>query len=101
LPNGETIATTCLLIGKFDILAVNLFEFGHTWRFGFAKNADLPRSTHRAYTPVQRQYLLATGIRMTWPLEPPFRSDPFSLLDEVVEAKRQVRTRRPKESSAT
>ena len=30
-PNGTTLATTCLLPGKFDILAVNLFEFVQEW----------------------------------------------------------------------
>jgi hypothetical protein len=60
LPNVEKLETTYLLVGGFDLLAVNLFEFGQEWRFAFAKNEDLPRSTFKGYTPEQRQYLLAT-----------------------------------------
>jgi hypothetical protein len=42
--------TTNLVVGGFDLLAINLFEFGAEWRFAFAKNRDLPRSTFRKYT---------------------------------------------------
>jgi len=84
LPNGETLATTCLVVGEFDLLAVNLFEFGEEWRFAFAKNRDLPRSPSKHYTPEQRQYLLQTTPKITWPLQPPFCSEPFSLLDEML-----------------
>ena len=72
LPNGESVETTCLLVGGFDLLAVNLFEFGQEWRFAFAKNSDLPRTTSSKYTPEQRKFLLATSVRITWPLQPPF-----------------------------
>jgi hypothetical protein len=88
LPNGQTVETTCLVVGKFDLLAVNLFEFGQTWRWGFVKNADLPRSRSKKYTPEQQQYLLATAVKVSWPLEPPFRSEPFSLMDEIIHARR-------------
>lgn len=84
LPNGETLSTTCLVAGEFDLLAVNLFAFGEQWRFAFARNRDLPRSTWKGYTAEQRQYLLATLIEVTWPPKPPFYEDPFPLLDEVV-----------------
>ena len=50
--DGTTLETTCLLTGEFDILAVNLFAFEGQWRFVFAKNADLPRSTYRKYLSV-------------------------------------------------
>lgn len=93
LPNGETVNTTCMLVGKFDLLAVNLFEFGHTWRFAFVKNEDLGKSPSKKYTPAQQQYLLATSVKVTWPLQPPFRDEPFSLLDEIVAAK-QARVKR-------
>ncbi len=88
LPNGKTVETTCLLVGGFDLLAVNLFAFGQRWRFGFAKNVDLPRSNSPKYTPQQRKYLLATSVRITWPLGAPFRDEPFQLLDEIIAAKR-------------
>ena len=58
LPTGETLQTTCLLVGGFDLLAVCIFHFGDAWRFAFAKNVDLPRSEYRRYTPQQRQHLL-------------------------------------------
>jgi hypothetical protein len=84
LPNGERIKTTCLEVGGFDIVAVNLFAFQHQWHFGFALNIDLPRSTHKEYTPEQRQYLLATSMKITWPMQPPFVTDPSLLLDRLI-----------------
>jgi hypothetical protein len=87
LPNGESVETTCLLVGGFDLLAVNLFEFGQEWRFAFAKNSDLPRTTSSKYTPEQRKFLLATSVRITWPLQPPFYEDPFTVLDMIVAEK--------------
>ena len=42
LPGSTELQTACFLAGEFDILAVNLFEFGHRWRFGFIRNHDLP-----------------------------------------------------------
>lgn len=91
LPNGSEIVTTCLLPGKFDILAVSLFEFGQKWRFAFIRNGDLPKSKHRAYTEYQRENLLATSVRLTWPLEPPFVESPFPLLDVIVRERRLQR----------
>lgn len=88
LPNGQKIETTCLLVGGFDLVAVNLFEFGQVWRFAFAKNVDLPRTRSPKYKPKQRQYLLATSVKVTWPLQSPFRDEPFSLLDEILREKR-------------
>jgi hypothetical protein len=84
LPNGERLKTVCLTVGGFDLLAVNLFDFGNEWRFAFVKNCDLPRSTYRKYTPEQRKHLLLTTPKITWPLQPPFRDGPFSLLNELV-----------------
>jgi len=83
LPNGETLATTCLLVGDFDLLAVNLFAFENKWRFAFAKNNELPRSNYKKYTSYQRQYLLATLVTVTWPPRPPLYEDPLPLLDEI------------------
>jgi hypothetical protein len=83
LPNGEQVKTTCLLVGEFDILAVNLFAFREQWDFAFALNRNLPRSTYRGYTPEQQKYLLATSMKVTWPLQPPFVTDPFVLLDRL------------------
>ena len=88
LPDGSTMQTTCLLTGTFDILAVNLFEFGQQWRFAFARNEDLPRSRHKAYTPYQRAKLLATSVPLTWPLKPPFHDNPFGILRQIVRERR-------------
>jgi hypothetical protein len=88
-PNGETLATACLLVGQFDLIAVNLFAFHGDWVFAFAKNEDLPRSTYRDYTEYQREFLLASLMPITWPLQPPYRDEPFTLLDELVEEKKR------------
>lgn len=88
LPNGKTVNTTCLLVNEFDLLAVNLYSFENKWHFAFAKNADLPRSNFRDYTPSQKKYLIATLIGVSWPPQPPFTDDPFSLLDEIVLVKK-------------
>lgn len=93
LPNGSTITTTCLCVGEFDLLAANLFSFEKKWRFIFALNRDLPRSTYRKYRPKQRQYLLASLVPVTWPPEPPFYDEPFRLMDRLVEERvRQAKT---------
>jgi len=82
-PDGTTLETTCLLRGEFDLLAVNLFAFEEKWRFAFVKNKDLPPNTYRKYTETQKDLLLPSLIKVTWPPEPPFRDEPFSLLDEL------------------
>ena len=82
--DGSTLETTCLLAGEFDILAVNLFAFENQWRFAFAKNSDLPRSTFKKYTPQQQSKLLASLVPVSWPPQPPFSDEPFSLMDEML-----------------
>lgn len=84
-PNGETLKTTCLLVGDFDVLAVNIFAFMNEWQFLFAKNSDLPRSTYSKYSPYQRQYLLATSVPVTWPPTHPFYTDPLPLLEQIIQ----------------
>jgi len=88
LPDGQSIETTCLVVGEFDLLAVNLFEFQHEWRFAFARNRNLPRSRYPKYTPEQRDQILATLVEVTWPLKPPFELEPFRLLDEIAAERR-------------
>ncbi len=89
LPNGQRIETTCLLIGGFDIVAVNLFAFREKWEFAFALNRDLPRSTSKKYTAKQQKYLLATSVKVGLPLQQPFVPDPFILLDQLVSEKKK------------
>lgn len=91
LPDGSELATTCLLAGTFDILAINLFEFRQTWDFAFIRNEELPRSRYRAYSETQRQYLLATTVPVDWPLEPPFHDSPFPLLEAIARERRRTR----------
>lgn len=83
-PDKTTLDTTLLLRGEFHLLAVNCFAFGQGWRFAFAKNSDLPRSTWATYTDIQREQLIASLIEVTWPPQPPFTVDPFKLLDELL-----------------
>ena len=62
LPDDSQLQTTNLLVGEFDILSVNCFTFCNQWNFAFARNHDLPRSTFRKYSEVQREHLLATTL---------------------------------------
>ncbi len=84
LPNGKSITTNCLVVGEFDVLAVSLFAFHRTWRFAFARNCDLPRSTWSKYKPWQRRYLLKSSMDITWPLSPPYHEDLFVVLDLIL-----------------
>ena len=79
----RSVETTCLRVGQFDIIAVNLFAFEEHWRFAFALNDDLPRSNYRGYPPALRQQLLATLMPISWPLEPPYIQSPIPLLERL------------------
>jgi len=84
LPNGKRVTTNCLVVNEFDMLAVCLFAFGGQWRFAFALNSDLPRTTWRGYPRAVQRYLLKSGMKISWPLLPPFADEPFGLLDRLV-----------------
>ncbi len=86
LPNGHTVNTTCLAVGEFDIVAVSLYAFGDQWRFAFARNSDLPHPGARSRNVAveDREYLIKTLIDISWPLQPPFSTHIYSLLDEMV-----------------
>lgn len=84
-PDGSTVQTTNLLVGEFDILAANLFAFGNKWKFSFALNRNLEKSRYRKYTEYQQQHLLATMVKVSWPVRKPFVTDIFELLDVLVE----------------
>ena len=83
MPDGSVVETTCLLVGEFDLLAVSLFQYFGEWKYVFAKNSDLPRTTWRGYSEEQRKHLLATTVRINWPPKGIFRADPTALLDEI------------------
>lgn len=86
LPNGHKVNTTCLAVGEFDIVAVSLYAFGDQWRFAFAKNSDLPHpgARSRNVSMEDRKYLIKTLIDISWPLQAPFTTDVYSLLDDMV-----------------
>jgi hypothetical protein len=86
LPNGEGLETTCLVVDEFDLLAVNLFEFGKEWRFAFAKNEDLPRTPYSGYDEEVRKHLLKGTMEIQLPFEEdsPFEKEPWELLEETV-----------------
>ena len=85
LPNGHTVDTTCLAVGEFDIVAVSLYAFGDRWRFAFARNDMLPHPGNRSrhIAAEDQRYLIKTLIDISWPLQPPFTTDVYSLLDQM------------------
>jgi hypothetical protein len=87
LADKEIVETTLLKVGEFDILAAGIFGFRGEWEFGFALNEDLPRSTHGNYSQKVRDQLIASLVPISLPLTSPFVSDPFTLLDILVERK--------------
>lgn len=88
LADGETVATSCLKVGEFDLLAVSLFYFGEKWRYAFIKNSDLPRSAYKGYPQKVREQLIRSNIKIGWPLQSPFCETPFPLLASIVREKR-------------
>lgn len=81
---SKMVETTCLLVGEFDIIAVNLFAFEEKWNFAFALNDDLLRSTFQKYPPAIRRKLLATLMPVSWPLQPPYIASPIPLLEHLL-----------------
>lgn len=86
--DGTVLNTTLLKRGEFDILAVNCFAFGDKWRFAFALNQDLAPSTWSGYTEEQRNQLIASLQKVTWPLRSPFTDD----FDDVLERAYRLKT---------
>ena len=85
--NGERLKTTCLKVGEFDILAVNLFMFKKKWIFAYALNSDLPRSKYKGYSEYALERLLASSMRITWPVQLPFTLDVTHLLNKIAARK--------------
>lgn len=86
LPSGKKLNTTLLLRGEFDILAVNCYGFGQTWRFQFARNKDLPCSSYAKYTQEEQSALISSLIPVAWNPQAPFYTNLKELLDEMLEA---------------
>ena len=91
LPNGMRVNTTSLVVGEFDLLAAGLFAFRNSWDFAFCLNRDLPRTQSDKYPEEAHQYLLKTLVPVSWPIAPPFVSDPFTLLDKLVSERSKKR----------
>lgn len=84
LRGGKKIETTGLLVGEFDVIAVNLFAFEEKWRFAFALNEDLPRSAFQKYPPSIRRQLLSTLVPVSSPLCPPYIESPIPLFERLL-----------------
>lgn len=87
LPDGQSVTTTCLKFGEFDILATSLFAFRGEWVFGFIRNSDLPTSTYKKYPDAIKRQLIKTLVSVSLPIERPFYDNPFDLMDEMIEEK--------------
>lgn len=88
--DGSSVDTTCLIVGEFDVLAVNLHGFHNDWVFAFAKNVDLPRlkgqrGQSRTFTEYQKENLLSTSMPIYFP-QPGgiYRDEPYQLFDELI-----------------
>ena len=84
LEDGTQIETTLLMVGEFDVLAVNCFAFEQEWKFVFARNSDLPRSTYSRYSSRVRDQLIASLVPVSWPPEPPFTDDLREVLNQLL-----------------
>ncbi|HKP89214.1 MAG TPA: hypothetical protein VJT75_04500 [Thermoleophilaceae bacterium] len=88
--DGSALHTTALLVGEFDVVAVNIHAFTGMWNFAFCKNGDLltmegaTRGVARHYTPLQRRSLIKTLQPMPMDVPPPYTRDPFVLFDEIL-----------------
>jgi hypothetical protein len=83
LPNGRIIHTNCVVVGGWDVLAVSLYDFDRKWRFAFARQDELPRGSDH-YAMEDRQFLLPSAMKVTWPLETPFTENLLEVLDAVL-----------------
>jgi len=86
LENGDTVETTLLEVGEFDILAVGIFEFGNEWNFVFAKNEDLPKTTYHSYSEAAQERLIKGMHSIEYPLSEDsiYTDDIWTLVEETV-----------------
>ncbi|MEE1930323.1 hypothetical protein V1J52_19410 [Streptomyces sp. TRM 70351] len=88
--DGSSVETTALLVGEFDVVAVNIHAFTGQWDFVFARNEELPtmagatRGAARHYTRYQQRNLIKTNIGIDLDPGPPYVRDPFVLFDRIV-----------------
>jgi hypothetical protein len=93
LGNGRKVETTCLVVDEFDLLAVNLFAFEGEWVYAYARNIDLPRTTSKKYDPRDCACLLKSLMPITWPLQKPYTTNPWPLLDAIAAEKKRASRR--------
>jgi hypothetical protein len=86
LSNGDSVETTLLEVGEFDILAVGIFEFGCEWNFVYAKNEDLPRTTYHKYTEEMHNRLIKGMHDIAYPLrvDTIYSEEIWPLIEETV-----------------
>ncbi len=93
--DGTELVTTALLVGEFDIVAVNVHAFSGKWDFAFAKNSDLltmeesNRGAAKTYTELQKRSLLKTLQPMPRSVPEPYTRNPFDLFDQIIEKRRR------------
>jgi hypothetical protein len=87
LPDGRNFETTCLVQDEFDVLAINLFEFGGEWKWAFARNQELPRTPYSGYDEDIRQYLIKGTMDIEWPLreDSPYYDNPWDVLENEID----------------
>lgn len=87
LEHGESVGTTLLEVGEFDVLAVGVFEFGEEWNFVFAKNEDLPRTSHHEYPDKVQERLIKGMHDIEYPIteDSIYSEDIWPLVEETVE----------------
>ncbi len=91
LPSGERLATTCIKVTDFEIVAVNLFGFCQRWEFAFARSTDLEITNFKKYPEAIRSLLLKGNQTITYPIVAPFVNDPFPLIKAIVRDRRENR----------
>jgi hypothetical protein len=86
LSHGDTVETTLLEVGEFDILAVGIFEFGNEWDFVFAKNEDLPLTSYHDYSAEAQERLIKGMHDIEYPLseESIYSEELWPLVTETV-----------------
>lgn len=88
--DGSSVHTTALLVGEFDVVAVNIHAFNGKWDFAFCKNEDLltmagaTRGAAKNFTELQQLNLIKTTQPMPFAVPAPYTRDPFKLFDEIL-----------------
>ena len=86
---GEKFDTTLMNVKEtdVDIMAVNLYKLKGKWDFAFLRVDDLPRSRGN-YPDGLREQLARSQIKLTVPLQEPFRWDLYELMDEILQERK-------------